>query len=80
MHAPEAEVVVAAGVAGAVVVGFDTRVVVATAVVGAAGSVARDGLAEQVLTLRPARREVSPSAAKGSEAPGATVPTKALKL
>lgn len=55
-------------------------VVGVTVVVGAAGAVPRDGVAEQVLTCRPAVRDTRPSCPNGSENPGGRVPTYALKL
>ena len=61
-----------------VVVGFPvggTRVVD-----GGAGVVGREGVAEQVLTCRPAVSEARPSLCSWSTKPGGSVPTYALKL
>jgi hypothetical protein len=49
-------------------------------VVGGAGAVPRDGVAEHVETCSPAVRETRPSWPKGSENPAGRVPTYALKL
>jgi hypothetical protein len=61
-----------------VVVGFPvggTRVVD-----GGAGVVGREGVAEQVLTCRPAVSDARPSLCIWSMKPGGSVPTYALKL
>lgn len=58
-------------------------VVVVLAVVevgGVGGFVPSEGVAEQVLTWRPAVSDASPSGPRGSEGPGGRVPTYALKL
>jgi hypothetical protein len=46
-----------------------------TVVVGGAGAVPRDGVAEQVETCSPAVRETRPSWPRGSENPAGSVPT-----
>jgi hypothetical protein len=44
------------------------------------GAVPREGVAEQVLTCKPTVKEARPCCPSGSENPGGTVPTYALKL
>jgi hypothetical protein len=44
-------------------------------VIGAAGAVPREGVAEQVLTWRPAVSDARPSGARGSEKPAGSDPT-----
>jgi hypothetical protein len=56
-------------------VGGGTRVVD-----GGAGVVGREGVAEQVLTCRPAVSDARPSLCIWSMKPGGSVPTYALKL
>jgi hypothetical protein len=56
-------------------VGGGTRVVD-----GGAGVVGREGVAEQVLTCRPAVSDARPSLCIWSMEPGGSVPTYALKL
>jgi hypothetical protein len=49
--------------------------------VGGGGGVAgREGDGKQVLTCRPAVSDARPSCCRGSEGPGGSVPTNALKL
>lgn len=43
--------------------------------VGDAGFVPREGVAEQVLTCRPAVRDASPSGPRGSDGPAGRIPT-----
>jgi hypothetical protein len=63
-------------VVGLVVLLFVVELVVGvTVVVGGAGAVPRDGVAEQVETCSPAVRETRPSWPKGSENPAGSVPT-----
>jgi hypothetical protein len=82
----EVVVVVGGVVTGAevvVVVGAEPGevVVVVTVVeVGDEGAVPRDGVAEQVLTWRPAVSDTRPSGPRGSEGPAGRLPTYALKL
>ena len=70
-----AEVVVVVGAEPGEVV-----VVVTDVVVGDEEGVPRDGVAEQVLTWRPAVSDTRPSGPRGSEGPAGRVPTYALKL
>jgi hypothetical protein len=74
----DVELVVLVGVVDVVVgvpVGGGTRVVD-----GGAGVVGREGVAEQVLTCRPAVSDARPSLCIWSMGPGGSVPTYALKL
>jgi hypothetical protein len=69
-------VLVVLDIVGVVVLTCVVELVVGlTVVVGGAGAVPRDGVAEQVETCSPAVRETRPSWPRGSENPAGSVPT-----